>query len=367
MKSRIIIVFVSAALGLCIAEFILQYIKIKTESEFVWQPGLNTLFEPDSSIFIGISGTKHFTINQQGTRGEIFERSTTNYLCVGGSTTECLYLDDSETWPAKLGDCLNSEKNKVASIGKSGCTTTENYLHIKYFVPQLKTVSNVIVMCGLNDLMHLLSTGESCSVNDSIEMVIYNEIFLNEEKTKKGWRKFEILVLLRHLLFAKNKTENWKIQDPKGTIYNTWRSNRANCKQFIDTLPNLSADLNNFENNLELIYNETQKQGVKLTLVNQTTLYKDSMNNFEEGLLWMGGIGDFQKNTNHAYYTTKVLLQAVDLYNNRMMEFCSKHKDIQFIDIACVLPKDTTVFYDDCHFNQSGAEKVAAVICSQIR
>jgi len=32
------------------------------------------------------------------------------------------------------------------------------------------------------------------------------------------------------------------------------------------------------------------------------------------------------------------------------------------LDLASLLQKDTTVFYDDVHFNESGAEKVSNII-----
>ena len=32
---------------------------------------------------------------------------------------------------------------------------------------------------------------------------------------------------------------------------------------------------------------------------------------------------------------------------------------VDCLDLAAVLPKDTTIFYDDCHFNEHGAEVMA--------
>ena len=41
-------------------------------------------------------------------------------------------------------------------------------------------------------------------------------------------------------------------------------------------------------------------------------------------------------------------------------------RKVECIDLAPVLPGDTTLFYDDVHFNESGAEKVAEVLAQYI-
>jgi hypothetical protein len=35
---------------------------------------------------------------------------------------------------------------------------------------------------------------------------------------------------------------------------------------------------------------------------------------------------------------------------------------VECIDLATTLEKDTTVFYDDVHFNESGAQKVSKTV-----
>ena len=53
-------------------------------------------------------------------------------------------------------------------------------------------------------------------------------------------------------------------------------------------------------------------------------------------------------------------------YNERLQKFCSNQEHIKFVNLATQLAQDTSVFYDDCHFNESGARKVAGIISEQI-
>jgi len=122
----------------------------------------------------------------------------------------------------------------------------------------------------------------------------------------------------------------------------------------VDSLPDLTDALNEYERNLDLIYEEAMRQHLSVTFINQAAIYSDTLNPYENGLLWMGGIGQYQLEGGHAYYTTKALQRGLSLYNERLAMFCS-HRNIRCVDIDSYLPRDTSVFYDDCHFNENGA------------
>ena len=110
--------------------------------------------------FPRVNGASTFTINPIGYRADLFVPDSHNYLCLGGSTTECLYLDDGETWTSLLQQELNknnpTQKVIIGNLGKSGVMAFDNYLHLKYYVPQLKDLKGVVFMVGLNDAMWFL-------------------------------------------------------------------------------------------------------------------------------------------------------------------------------------------------------------------
>jgi len=39
-----------------------------------------------------------------------------------------------------------------------------------------------------------------------------------------------------------------------------------------------------------------------------------------------------------------------------------REEGVNCVDLVSGLPKDTAVFYDDCHFNTSGCEKTARIL-----
>lgn len=368
---KAVLIVLSVLLSLFIAEFVLRMVYPQQDELYVWQPHLQHTFHPDSNIFYGIKEETNFSINEQGFRGSGFENNSGDkYLCIGGSTTECLYLSDNDTWCSQLELYLNRKlptaNYQLGSIGKSGCTTRENYLHLKHYVPQLEEIKGVVMMVGLNDMMKRLSR-DSLFENDfhftaSVEDSMVKEIFISDKKQSNWWRNLRVFKLAQQALHRTQKVKWQNVQDDTGVTLQQWRANRKQATSIIDSLPDLSSALDEFERNLQLIFAETQKQKINLTLINQAVLYKDSMSVFENNLLWMGGVGNFQQEINHAYYSASALNKAASLYNERMKNFCSAYPQIKFIDLVAQLPKDTSVFYDDCHFNESGARKVAAIL-----
>lgn len=80
-----------------------------------------------STVLPGISEAGGFHTNSEGIRGDEFaSEQKYRILAVGGSTTECLYLDDKEAWPYLLQTKISQSKDApiwVGSIGYGAATT----------------------------------------------------------------------------------------------------------------------------------------------------------------------------------------------------------------------------------------------------
>jgi hypothetical protein len=79
-----------------------------------------------------------------------------------------------------------------------------------------------------------------------------------------------------------------------------------------------------------------------------------------QDLLWMGGSGDFQHESGAAYYTLPALIEGMRRYND-VVRTVARERKIECVDLAAELDGDTALFYDDCHFTELGAERVARV------
>ena len=384
------LVIISILLSLLVAELVLRFLYPAQIRYYVWQPNLRHTFYPDTTVLKGLHSPTHFTINSYGVRTDLEQTKlekllffppckrdsvsgTQYYICLGGSTTECLYLDDNSTWPKQLA-CLSGTNNAhhylwFGNIGKSGCTTRENYIELKYCVSQYKVMSGVVLMVGLNDMLKRLSQ-DSLYPRDfrfttAIEDSMANTILLKQGRNmgQTWWRRTAIFYLLQQAFHHHNpdgaKWEN--VEDDRGEIYKTWRANRQQASKIIDSLPDLTPALSEFERNLNLIIDEARKQHLHIVFVNQTALWKDNMSDDELKLLWMGGIGNFQQVVPSAYYSPAALRRALHLYNEKLKDVCHDN-DVEMIDLDANVPHNASIFYDDCHFTTSGAKSVAQII-----
>ena len=66
------------------------------------------------------------------------------------------------------------------------------------------------------------------------------------------------------------------------------------------------------------------------------------------------------------YYTVRALNEGMTGYNAALLQVC-KDRGVECIDLASLLPKDLTTFYDDEHFNENGAARVAEIVAEYLR
>src|SRR5260370_37805028 len=91
-------------------------------------------------------------------------------------------------------------------------------------------------------------------------------------------------------------------------------------------------------------------------------MWKPGLSEELNSLLWLGGVGDFQRKSAKPYYSVEALANGMKQYNDVLLRVC-RQRGIESVDLS-YLEKDTTVFYDDVHFNEGGARKVSSVLAS---
>ena len=136
-----ILLFCCSVVGiLLLCEAVLQILLPSSYSNgyYIWPPHLRKVFRPYQDVMPGISGESEFIVNSHGVRGdELTPQHTYRILAIGGSTTECKYLDQSETWAYLLQETINENTNHSVWVGNAGMsgTTTRHHLTVLQFYP----------------------------------------------------------------------------------------------------------------------------------------------------------------------------------------------------------------------------------------
>jgi lysophospholipase L1-like esterase len=369
---KILLFCFSVVFALLLGEFALQFAldSIHNKGYYFMPPRHKAVFKPQPSIMPGISGDSNFYTNSNGVRGgEFTPQDTYRIMAIGGSTTECLYLDQPETWTNLLQETLNrnirNQKVWVGNAGLSGTTTRHHLVAMQYLPLREMKINAVILLIGINDLSVRLSHDKDYDPNFLEKPEIKRELLY---RTFSGtyhlypedpfYKRTALWQMLRQ---AKQMMSMEHVEDEGGRIYITWREHRRGASEIRDAAPDLSSALAEYARNINMIIDLAQEKSVRLILMTQPTMWRGGLPQDLDALLWLGGVGDFQKESGKPYYSVTALEKAMKAYNDTLLRVCRERR-LECLDLASLLEKDTTVFYDDAHFNESGARKVAAAL-----
>jgi len=330
----------------------------------------------------GISGPSRFLANSLGIRGDEFKSSDTyRILAIGGSTTECLYLDQSETWPMLLQKYLNETAMYhnvwVGNAGMSGKTTRHHITAMKYMPLHDMRIDMIILLIGVNDFIIRLSQDERYDPNFAMkpgsEQALINETFYGGHpygdapffKRAALWQVAHKAKDVIAEKVGKDNSERHNLQDEFAKMYVRLRQQRHEAIEMRDELPDLSSAIEEYKHNVHTVIDIAQENSIRLVLVTQPTMWKADLPDQLERLLWLGGTGDFMNQSNRPYYSAQALDGGMKTYNQGLLRVCEERR-VECLDLSSLLEKDVTVFYDDVHFNESGAQKVANALAEYL-
>lgn len=364
----------SLALGLLLLELGLRLLAPTSSTYRIWPPYLAQTFHPDEDRFPGVRGPSRFRVNSRGLRGDELEPGhALRIIAVGGSTTECLILDQQEAWPQRLQALLDGDGRLgrvwVGNAGRSGHGTREHRYQVRRLLDEYPELDALILLAGVNDLGLRLKQDEDYDADfttreDAEETLLrraFSQLPLRYRDDLPWYKRSELygrLRTLKDLARARFATPA-QVQDPEFTVYDRWRERRRDARRVIEELPDLDAALAEYRANLEHIVDLARARGVRLLLVTQPSLWRADLGAAERALLWWGGIGDYRgAAAPRDYYSVAALAAGMARYNREMLSVCAA-RGVECIDLAAALPRDTSVFVDGVHFNENGARLVA--------
>jgi lysophospholipase L1-like esterase len=310
-------------------------------------PGVRTVLRPDPKLMPGVSGESVVQYNDRGIRGGPIpsDRSVYRILCVGGSTTECLYLDDNETWPHVMMEDLNartgSAKVWVGNVGISGFSTL-NHLRFVQESNLPKEMDCLVFLVGANDFLKHLSGR------------------LREEAFSPIWVKsscWGLIIRSWAAIRLRQGRSELDTEDVEGKIYVTRRAVRQRAIK-TDEQPDMSEALAGYRERLREIIKRCRAMNVRCIFLTQPMVWNSSLSKEFESLLWLGGLRDGR------FVTQSRLRDGIEAYNRTLKETCAENK-VECVDLSPISGREE-LFYDDAHFNELGAREVARLVAIQV-
>jgi lysophospholipase L1-like esterase len=321
----------------------------------------------DEELMPGVRGVANFTTNEWGLRGPSVESfsgkpNLLKIIAVGGSTTLCEFLDDSEEWPQLSMQELNRRQNKrfvyVANAGANGHNTADHLELLKRY-PVMKNADVLIFLIGFNDFTSTLAFGGRPS----------HEALAARASTTSFTRPPQYPFYTRFRLHALVSTYRSVAGTGPNAVRNEraleWYAQRRRTRARGPTLPmpDLTVGLQEYQNRIRSLGEHCRSAGQRCVFLTQPTVWRSDLTPAEEALLFSGwtGPGDNPK----GFIRAAELAHGISEFNEALLTEC-RTSSLECYDLASAIPKDTTAFYDDGHFNEGGARLVAEFVTSRL-
>jgi lysophospholipase L1-like esterase len=310
----------------------------------------------------GLSGRHRFTTNNMGFRGDSLADPKPpgefRVFMVGGSTTECFYLDDSDDLARVLQRDLSAAAPpgttvRVYNAGLSGAASDDHIAmlsqRIVHFQPDL-----VIVFCGINDLTR------------SIYGYDYRHYIEYRPAYRKPWFKrwpMKLQVTRRlFLLKERIKPDRQRLQEQRTLV-----TNYAGLVGLERSAPESDAiprtDEASYATNLRTLAGIAAGNHFKLVFMTQQTTWNSTVDLKARSRHWMryrAGAPEAEGgSTRNGFTFREDKMDAAMERLNDTMRRVGDEESIPVYDLAHTLPKSLAYFYDDCHFNTAGASATA--------
>lgn len=329
--------------------------------------GLHLVFKPDPRYLPGIEGPSEYTTGPLGVRAPEppGPQHARRLLCVGGSTTECTYLDDTEAWPARLMACLNATGDDarywVGSVGISGFDTRDHLAFLRDSpLPEQLRIDTVVLQVGINDLWRYLASEE--------ERIRYGRFegpapaTAEPEKPESGlevrapvWTRSRLIQLYHTLRLEPPEAET--VESVGGLEYGIRRRKRADA-ELVTRLPDLGRGLREYGERLRRIIEVCRARGLRPAFTTQPVLWAEGLPPAAAARCWFGWLEDGR------YLALPQLRAAMEAYNAELRGVC-EDLGAPCADLA-FMHGNPDYFYDDCHFTEAGARVAAGRICETV-
>ncbi len=329
---------------------------------YVYPPNLDWEFLSSEETTPGVEGVGHFRTNSLGLRSSEPPPDPERILYVfGGSTAIDLYLDQDEAWVQQLETRLNRDPTRprtwVGNLSRSSLATRHNLLQMELLLPTLPRADLLVNLTGVNDFqLHLKS-----SYLDELSDAHHRRLTFIAMPRADPWS--------RHLAWVRfyNELRDQRmfsrlglVQGREGRQLRRLRKCRASAKTIVDELPELGEGLDAYRRNLREIVDRSERYGAPIVFLTQPTLWSDDMGPEESSRLLAGGLGpSLTWCRRRQYYSPAALAQGVRRFNDVTREVC-RERGLRCIDLAREIPKRALYFYDDMHFSEAGASRVAS-------
>ncbi len=268
-------------------------------------------------------------------------------LTIGGSTTECFYLSDHQTWPALLEARLKPSFPKLwlNNAGLDGHSSFGHLVLVNDYVAQLRP-KVALFLVGLNDLF-----ADGPNQYDRMDRnLVLGNLANYSELAALG------LNLLRHSQTVSMKSLGAM---PRPINLKVPEYRLVSVEEEQSLLQTQEKPLARYRSRMTRLIELTRRAGTEPVLITQPALFGDAVDDVTLAKL------DRVDIEIHRKMNGGVAWKLLEQYNDATRTL-GRELGVTVIDLAAKLPKSSRYFYDYLHYGKEGAAKVAEIIGTEL-
>ena len=303
-------------------------------------------------VMPGFSGVQTITTDSEGHRTNKpvdYRRKTPNVLRVvafGGSSTEDIFLDDAKTWTSLLAARLSKELDRPVEMINTGVSGLRAVHHLASLRDSERYSPDVaIFMIGINDWIRQIRRSQQGGFEKVFDYL--GSFSVNRTVLFRAMRQ-----AFRSLtgLLSGGPLSDGQVFDEDGADRSSHSLSRPDQRSL--QVAEVSKD---YEISVGAIIAECKKRRIVCFLVDQATAYDPSIEPALKPRLWMTP-------SKEEYTLSLEDMSQIARFYNAWLEREARKKAIPFCGVAKDVPPTTGFFYDDCHFNEGGAQRIAQLL-----
>lgn len=312
----------------------------------------NKTYRIKNNLIKGLDPEITVTRNSVGFRGPNPPADFGNHLTlvtVGGSTTQCFFLSDDQTWSARLGRRLEQSFGQVwvNNAGLDGHSTHGHLVLLEDFlIPMRPKVALFLV--GANDVARSsIDEWDAENVKSGLQfhspkaliksLSAYSEVVALGLNAYRSFNAYQEGLIHQQLDLTK-----------QGYLEVTEEAQR----QYVELQG--GSHLQGYEARLRRIVSLCREAGIEPVLVTQPLLAGAGTDD-------VTGVDLARVRAYGPRQTGKMYWDVVELYND-VTRRVGGENNLLVIDLARELPKTSRYFYDFIHYTPQGAEATAEII-----
>lgn len=339
----------------------------------VWLPGLRLELRQNADAFAQVEPRVRFEVNADGERGSDVPKDRTGLfrvLVAGGSSAECLALDQPTTWPGVLERLLSADQAlralgaravHVGNIARSGIGSRQLDLILEHVLPRYGRVDAVVIMVGASDVLRWLEEGAPPSLGPEPEV---EDVFSSHPRQPFAWtpRRTAAFAVVGRL--RRRWLRPVEVREHAGSWLSAARKMRAQAREMRHATPDPCVMLSAFDEHFRRVLRRAQTHADRVLVVRQPWFDREPSPE-EAAHFWHGGVGKAWKQTIDVFYGLDVLTDLMSRIDARAAGIAQELR-IPHVDLRPALTPNLDHYFDMFHYTPRGAAVVGRTVAQAL-